>query len=682
MSEPRDRNPLRTSVLIGLCCLLVYNSNRRAISAGDTYPARYLPFAILQDHTLRMNPVATVAAQGRGDGAYWMLPTRDGRLISLYPITLPVLITPLYVPAIAYLHQQGWTGARLDFVARIMEKLAASLLAALSVALFYPVLLRRTTARIALLLCFAYAFGTTTWVISSQALWQHGLAQLLLIAALLFLTAPYSAPRALAAGFLCGLVACNRPPDVILAAALGVYALFWAGWRGATALVASAAVPVALVVLYNLRATGNLGGGYGVIASAAFFQHDLLTGTGGLLLSPTRGLLVFSPFLFFLVLAPRYLSQSRGERLLTVLMGLSVAAQIALYAKTDWRSGLSWGPRYMTDLVPFLIWMLGPVVTALRRIARACFLVAVAAAAVIEGIGAFSYCDWLDMPIYAADHDPHHDMGPAWRWRNAPFVTSLGNGLAPAELWIEPRGRFEALESGGRPTSSVIAGEEVFATGWALAGRATPARVAVIVDGHQGSVSAQFSDRPDVRAALHEANRCGWRLRLDTSRLAAGEHHLTALLWTAEKGEARYLDERTLIVRNVDRVSRQSTGAEAALIGVWRLVEVDGVPDQGHTELDIRPDGSIVYAVKATNRWQVLNLTYRIEGNTIVSHQPSEAREERTTYSIAEDGALVIEVGGTRRVFRRSEKESGLPDVRDGEIIIHTSQSSQSKAVQ
>ena len=33
-------------------------------------------------------------------------------------------------------------------------------------------------------------FGTTTWVISSQALWQHGMAQLLLIGALLFLTAP------------------------------------------------------------------------------------------------------------------------------------------------------------------------------------------------------------------------------------------------------------------------------------------------------------------------------------------------------------------------------------------------------------------------------------------------------------------------------------------------------------
>jgi len=40
------RRDLRASLLLGLCCLLLYNANGRSISAGDTYPARYLPFAI------------------------------------------------------------------------------------------------------------------------------------------------------------------------------------------------------------------------------------------------------------------------------------------------------------------------------------------------------------------------------------------------------------------------------------------------------------------------------------------------------------------------------------------------------------------------------------------------------------------------------------------------------------
>ena len=55
-----------------------------------------------------------------------------------------------------------------------MEKLSASFLAALSASLLYLVLRRRAKPSIALLLTLAYAFGTTTWVISSQALWQHG----------------------------------------------------------------------------------------------------------------------------------------------------------------------------------------------------------------------------------------------------------------------------------------------------------------------------------------------------------------------------------------------------------------------------------------------------------------------------------------------------------------------------
>ena len=77
-----------------------------------------------------------------------------------------------------------------------MEKLTASFLAALSAALLFLLLRRRATPSIAMLLTVAYAFGTTTWVISSQALWQHGMAQLLVIGLMLLLTATCTVPRA------------------------------------------------------------------------------------------------------------------------------------------------------------------------------------------------------------------------------------------------------------------------------------------------------------------------------------------------------------------------------------------------------------------------------------------------------------------------------------------------------
>ncbi|HEV8580091.1 MAG TPA: hypothetical protein VGX68_13545 [Thermoanaerobaculia bacterium] len=539
---------LRASLLIGLCCLLVYNANRRAISAGDTYPARYLPFAIVQYHTLFLDPVASVTAQGRGNTAFWMVSRPDGHIISLYPVVVPVLVAPLYVPAVAYLRLSGWTDARLDRVAKIMEKLSASLLAALSASLLYLLLRRRARASIALLLTVAYAFGTTTWVIGSQALWQHGMGALLVIAVLLLLTGPSTAPRALAAGLLCGLLAANRPPDAVLAATLGVYALFWAGRRRAAWLAAAVALPATALLLYNFGAAGNFLGGYGLIGKARFFNHDLLVGVAGLLFSPARGLFVFSPFLLFLALAPRSMPRSREERLLMAAMIAAVAIQILLYAKADWRGGLSWGPRYLTDLLPFLIWMLVPVVSALRGVARIGFLAAVGAAIVIEAIGAFWYSPAVDIPIFAADRGAeYHDMRAVWKWRNAPFLTSLRQGPAPAELAAEIRGTLDRIEAGGRATSVVTAGEEVAALGWALAGHATPWQVAISMDGRPFA-SRSFFDRPDVRETLHEASPAGWRIPIDTTGMAPGEHSLTVFVWTSEGGEGHYLQERKLTV--------------------------------------------------------------------------------------------------------------------------------------
>ncbi len=546
------RRELRASLLIGLCCLLVYNANLRTISAGDTYPARYQPFAIWRYHTLLLDPIAPLTAQGRGDAAYWMVRVAGGHTISLYPVVAPVLIAPLYLPAIGYLHLRGWTDARLDHMAKVMEKLSASLVAALSAALLYLLLRRRAAVPIALLLTLAYAFGTTTWVIGSQALWQHGMAELLVIGALLLLTGPCTAPRALAAGLLCGLIAGNRPPDVILAAALGAYGLFWAGRRAAL-LAAAAALPMGLVLVYNLAVAGHFAGGYGLMGKPAAFQFGLLSGLGGLLFSPTRGLLVFSPFLLFLALAWRHPPRDRGERGLSLAIGAGVFLQVLLYAKADWRAGYSWGPRYMTDLLPLLLWMLVPVVAALRGFGRTCFLLAVGAAVAIEAIGAFWYTGATDGAIFAVASGPHQ-MRAAWDWRNAPFIASFQHGLAPGELMIETRGSIDAIatdaiEAGGRPVSAVTAGQKVVATGWALAGHATPWQVAVIIDSRQPVASRVFFDRPDVRGALREASPAGWRIPLDTAGLAPGEHDLTAFAWASEKGEGAYLEKRKLTVR-------------------------------------------------------------------------------------------------------------------------------------
>ena len=95
-------------VLLGILAFVVYNANLRAISAADTYAARYLPFSIWRHHTLALDPIATSVAQGRvvPDTALWIVKARGDHLVSLYPVVVPVVLAPLYRPVLAWLDRQ------------------------------------------------------------------------------------------------------------------------------------------------------------------------------------------------------------------------------------------------------------------------------------------------------------------------------------------------------------------------------------------------------------------------------------------------------------------------------------------------------------------------------------------------------------------------------------------------
>jgi hypothetical protein len=517
--------------LLGLCCLLVYNANRRSINAGDTLPARYLPFGIWRYGSVLLDPIRDVTSEGNSN-PYWIVSGRAGHAVSLYPVVLPLVIAPLYLPAVGYLHIEGWTEWRLRQVATVMEKLTSSLLAASAVALLYLLLRRRAPPADALLLALAFAFGTNTWVIGSQALWQHGLAELLLVSVLLLVTGSCTTFRAVAAGALFGLIAGNRPPDLLLAVTLGVYGLGWAGQR-ARWMAAGAAVPIGLVLAYNVAIVGNFMGGYGIPDRRGFFDHGLLTGVAGLLFSPTRGLFVFSPFLLLVPAALRHGLRDRGIRPLTLAVGVGALAQVLFYAKADWRAGFSWGPRWLTDLLPLLVWMLPPGLAALRGAGRLVFVLATCASIAVQAVGAFWYTWASDVRIFAASRGPG-EMSAAWDPRNTPFLAELRHqraGHDPAFTpWksISVRGSIDRLGARSEQVEVVTPGTPLSLEGWALADGRTPAVVEVTLDGHPRGITVTFFDRPDVRAALHVTSPTGWCIDLETDGVVPGAHVLAA----------------------------------------------------------------------------------------------------------------------------------------------------------
>ena len=548
-ASPASGRGLRTSLLLGIVCLLVYNANLRSIGAGDTYPARYQPFAILRYGSLSLDPILPLVQQQRSPTeAYWIRSGREGRAISLYPVVLPVLVSPLYVPPALYLRSQGWPEEATDRTARVMEKVTASLIAASSVALVFLLLRRRASERLALFLALAYAFGTTTWVISSQALWQHGLAQLLLVSALLLVTGPATLPRVIATGVVLALIAGNRPPDALLAAAIGVHALFWAG-RRAPWLVAAAAIPAGLILACNLELAGHWAGGYGLAGNREHLQHDVLSGLAGLLFSPTHGLFVFSPFLLLVPFAFRRVWADAAHRRLTLALAVAMALQVLFYAQLDWTGGHSWGPRWLTDLVPVLFWMLPPAVASLQGRRRIVFASACAAAIVIEAIGAFWYLNASDVAVWKASNRTR----ALWDVRNAPFLAELRHEPARPDLWV-PAPRCDAtgvqgyldLVGGRIAAPDVPTRDDLRVEGWTLIGRRSPWEVAVVVDGRTVGSTTRFFTRPDVVREFGATSPAGWTIPVRTAGLPAGEHHLQVVARACSTSAPQVVAERRI----------------------------------------------------------------------------------------------------------------------------------------
>src|ERR1700720_729297 len=100
------RRERRIALAVFFLALLVYNANLRDISTGDSFPARFLPLALLCHGTLYLGPVAEAVKMEHKEGplqVYWLVAARGGRGASRYPLVMPLLVTPLYVTTPPYL---------------------------------------------------------------------------------------------------------------------------------------------------------------------------------------------------------------------------------------------------------------------------------------------------------------------------------------------------------------------------------------------------------------------------------------------------------------------------------------------------------------------------------------------------------------------------------------------------
>jgi hypothetical protein len=558
---------LKTPILLGLFCFLVYNANLRQIGSGDTVPARYLPLILWHNGTLDLDANARLVAHGHSmiekqnrpagaDGkvtyfepwAYWTIRTREHQLASVYPVVTPLLVTPLYVPAVLWLNRHGWEQPQIDRAAELMEKISASLLASIASVIMFLVL-RRDSGRWSLPLAIAFAFGTNTWMISSQALWQHGTGELLIALALLLVVAPGSPLRIALLGAVCVLMTANRPPDGLIAGAFVLFT-FWSRKRSALWLLCGAALPLAALLYYNLGFIGHYAGGYALAKSAntPFFKLNW-SGLAGLLVSPTRGLLVFCPFLVFVPLGLIQRWRSSSSKGLAVALSFAVAAQFLLYSQADWRAGVSWGPRWLTDVLPILIWMLAPVPLMLRPLTRGLLILAMAASVGVQAVGAFWYTKDSDALIFAGKPE---SMRAAWDIHNIPFRTERrhprpsGALLCAANASIDRVG--QTLLHDGDP---LVLESGAALEGWTLACGHAPAELFVLIDGVVIGSTRDFLPRVDGDLPWHTSSPLSplaWRVSANTLGVSPGERVLQLALNIEPGSDIRIVREQRVFV--------------------------------------------------------------------------------------------------------------------------------------
>ena len=438
--------PLLVLFLCGFLFLL-YNSNLRKLSTGDTIPTRLLPFSLLVDGSFYLDKwVEPHLERGLLYGPYFATESR-GHWMSSYPILTSLVITPLYVvPAWWLSHQPDAVPAStISLIADTMEKLSAGLIAALSAGVLYLALGRVVLPPGNLLIALTYGMASSTWSISSQALWTHGLTQL---AFAFLLWALLRDPASWNYGFWVGLAlavaVANRPPNALLL--LAVLAYFVRHQRNRLVLLfAPLFIFGFLVLAYNLYFFGNLFGAYssahrinrimGYSGVLDAFSGSLGNGAAGLLMSPNRGLFTFMPWTVFALWgAVRFWKHNRFGWEPYVIAG--VAGTFIFYAGYDrWWGGWCFGPRYLTDLLPFLAFFLVPVWPRIRAapLLQVAFTLAIVVAVWVQVVGVYHYPSgrWDIQPLNV-------DMHPerVWDWPDTTISRNWREGPAAPDLYL------------------------------------------------------------------------------------------------------------------------------------------------------------------------------------------------------------------------------------------------------
>ena len=396
--------------------LAIYLFGLRYVGSGDTEPAERLPIALLRDGRLTFEAFVDPAKPL----PYWYRHERGG-VVSNYPILPGLLNVPVFAAARLF-------GVDLEARRTTLSMVTAAAISALSVVFLFLALERFcATRRRAFGFAMVYAFATCVWSVTSRGLWQHGPSLLFLTASLWLLGKEGRRASALCAVFL-SLAVVTRPINAVLVAPLAVF-LLWSRPRDRVASLAGGLAPLAL---HSVYAWIDWGSPFSLaqvnpIPEAANFGGNPLVGLAGLLVSPSRGLFVFSPiFLFSLLALPGVVRRRREDPVPFCLAVGALALLLVVSTWTMWWGGHSFGYRLLIETLPALTVLLALAWEngVLRKPApRAAFAVCLAWSVFVNFLGARFQPSGFNAEM---DREPRL----LWSVRRGEIAMSLQKGLS------------------------------------------------------------------------------------------------------------------------------------------------------------------------------------------------------------------------------------------------------------
>lgn len=451
------------AILIFLTCLFIYLSNQHHISSNDNVPNSLLAMNWLMNHSLTFDVFEGGRAYGPdgscpgciGGHPYFFTKSINEHLTSSYPIGPAIVTFPIYWFSFWYFKlvsfiQNLLTGIPIPLpditepsfnIIRLgLEKFAAAIATSLATVIFYLAVRLKFNTAIALVASFVYAFATNNWVISSQGIWQHSVSNLAVVSILLCLlkanrlTGKYQKLVLLTAGFFCGLLPGIRPTSLLFAVAFFLYVIWTYRKQAFYFLLGCSSILIAAswnFYYFGFDLKYLFVGGYSRFSEQSFVESyyswtitQFWESFRGLIFSPSRGLLIYSPVVLFALPGIPKLWKRRFQADEQLLICLAIAS-FGVFAQycffKVWSGGSCFGPRFLTDILPAISYLIAYFLAdcfekiqssrkALTTLSLSFFFLFLSISTFTQVVGAFGAANW--------DGIPRPDGQRLWQWHD------------------------------------------------------------------------------------------------------------------------------------------------------------------------------------------------------------------------------------------------------------------------